>query len=120
MKKLVILLLIIIMSMTMIACNKDTTYDDKPLLGEWTTQENQDITPEIQSIFDQAFDGYVGMHYDPIKLVATQVVSGINYKFLCSGYQIENPSAKSNYYVVIYKNLKNQCSILSINSVEEI
>lgn len=45
------------------------------------------ITPEAKSVFDQALKGFVGVRYTPLAF-AIQVVSGLNYCFLCEGQTV--------------------------------
>ncbi len=61
-------------------------------------------TPEDKGVFDEAMQGLVGVTYTPDS-VATQVVNGTNYKFLCKAQMMTNPPMKYNAEVTIYRPL---------------
>lgn len=42
------------------------------------------LDEDVQSAFDTALDGYTGVGYQPLALIGTQVVGGINYAILCT------------------------------------
>lgn len=67
--------------------------------GGWTTFTNE-ISEEANAMFKKAFNGLIGVAYEPVA-VATQVVSGIKYSFFCN--------AKG-----IYPNARNQAAIVDI------
>ncbi|WP_106829664.1 hypothetical protein [Parabacteroides pacaensis] len=54
--------------------------DDKMVVGGWS--HPQPLTPEDEEVFKKATDGWAGAGFKPL-LVATQVVAGLNYRFLC-------------------------------------
>ncbi|MBR2526987.1 MAG: hypothetical protein IKE58_00720 [Blautia sp.] len=89
-----------------------------PMLGGWKTTSDIAINKEEKAIFDQAMKSFVGMDYEPLGLLATQLVSGQNYCFLCRG-TIVYPEANPEYYFVyIYKDLKGNAEILEIKNIE--
>ena len=116
MKKLLFGVLIIALSASLFACNKK---EEENLVGGYTEVEDGAITAELQEIFDKASEGLVGATYTPKELVATQVVAGTNYKFLCDGVKTTNPPVKGEYYVTVYKDLKGNCSIGEIEVISE-
>ena len=52
------------------------------MTGGWTTFTSE-ISVEAKKVFKTAFDGFVGVTYEPVA-VATQVVSGMKYSFFCN------------------------------------
>lgn len=50
------------------------------ILGGWSPYRKP--TAEDLKIFNEATNGIVGVSYTPLE-VSTQVVSGMNYKFIC-------------------------------------
>lgn len=62
------------------------------------------LTSEDKTVFDQAMKGIVGVTYTPDS-VATQVVNGTNYKFLCKAETMTNPPMKFDAEVIVYRPL---------------
>ena len=50
-----------------------------PVSGGWSITDDTSITPEAQEVFDQAMESFTGVGYEPVDLLATQVVAGTNY-----------------------------------------
>ena len=48
--------------------------------GGWTPYHP--LTTEDKAVFEEATKGLLGVDYNPLE-VSTQVVKGINYRFLC-------------------------------------
>lgn len=85
--------------------------------GTWTKAEDGAITDELQELFDKAMDGLEGVSYTPVELLETQVVSGMNYKFLCDS-QVTVPNAEVKQAVVtIYESLDGKVEILDITDM---
>ena len=51
------------------------------LVGGWSAFHP--LTANDQAVFNQALNGFVGVHYTPTS-VATQIVAGTNYRFKCT------------------------------------
>ena len=141
MKKLLTILLTLLMVFTLVGCNEEskkqeevvdyTTTDtidikveeNKPeeeqIAGGFTEVEDGTLTDELKDMFNLALEGLLGASYTPVKLVATQVVAGTNYKFLAEGTKTTNPITKGTYYVTIYKDLQGNVSVLDIETIEE-
>ena len=61
-------------------------------------------TAEDKAVFDKAMKGLAGVTYTPDS-VATQIVNGTNYKFLCKGETSTNPPMKFDAEVIIHQPL---------------
>lgn len=73
------------------------------IVGGWEERVNQEVTDELLEIFN---NGVAGTQYEglkPIKFLATQVVSGMNFKFLCDNGE----------EVIIYQDLNGVYSALN-------
>lgn len=126
MKKILVVLLAIFMVTSLVACSdkdneeetkpeeevKEVIEDDGEIVGGYTESEDKAITDELKEIFDKAMEGYVGNNFEPIELIGTQVVAGINYKFLCKA------SDESQKIVTIYKDLEGNCEITDVEDVK--
>ena len=135
MKKLLAILLTLLMIFTLVGCNskEDTPIvnepeqqeevvepiEDEPIVGGFVDAEDKTITDELKDIFNKALDGLTGAKYEPVELVATQVVAGTNYKFLANGTKTTNPITKGTYYITIYKDLQGNVELLDIETIEE-
>jgi len=76
------------------------------------------ISNEATDAFNAAMEGLVGVDYTPCAVLATQLVSGTNYAFLCNGTAVV-PNAPSKWYIVtVYQDLKGKASLLSIEEIE--
>ena len=89
------------------------------LVGGFIEVEDRTLTDELKEIFNKAYEGYTGMSLEPVELYQTQVVAGINYKFVCSGTKTTNPPIHGTYFVTVYKDLQGNCSIIDIETITE-
>ena len=111
--KALALVLALVMVFAMASCSNK----EEPLAGGMT-EKDEEITPELQEIFDNAMEGFDGVGYKAVKLVGTQVVAGTNYKFLAEATTMTNPPTTTQKYITVYKDLEGNCSILEITDVE--
>lgn len=108
MKKLIAILLTALM-MTGIAC----AYAE-PVDGGWSVAENNAITEETKAVFDKALEGLVGVNYEPIAYLGSQVVAGTNHCFLCKATVVSPDAEPSLVLIYIYEDLKGNAEIMSI------
>lgn len=91
---------------------KETGFNGLP--GGWQKSETQEMTEEAKAALQKAVSEMVGAEYDPLALVATQVVSGTNYCILCEITPVV-PDAVSNYGLVyVYEDLEGSAKITEI------
>lgn len=119
MKKTVLFLLSVVMMTTFGACSdlgkeEAGANNNEQKLGGWQTPSDNAVTDELREIFDKAMTGYDGMYFEPLELLSTQIVAGRNYKFLCNGRAVVPGAETEKYIVVVYRNLKDECTILSV------
>lgn len=88
-----------------------------PMSGGWNITTDTAITPEAQEVFDKAMESFVGVGYEPVDLLATQVVAGTNYCFLCRGTVIVPDAEPEYYYVYIYEDLEGNSELLDIQKI---
>ncbi|MDO5440103.1 MAG: InlB B-repeat-containing protein [Erysipelotrichaceae bacterium] len=134
MKKLLTILLTTFMLFTLVGCNtnkeeptvldeptiqEETKEEEDTILGGFTEAEDKSLNDELIEIFNKAVDGLLGAKYEPVELVATQVVAGTNYKFLANGTKTTNPVIKGTYYIIIYKDLNGNVELKDIEVIEE-
>ncbi|MBO4835273.1 MAG: hypothetical protein J5483_04090 [Lachnospiraceae bacterium] len=90
------------------------------LLGGWivTGDMTSQLTDDERAVFDQAIDGLVGAEYEPISIIATQLVAGMNYAYLCTTTPVV-PDSKPHWTIaVVYKDLQGNASLSNVADLE--
>ena len=107
MKKLLVLLIGLLLFAA--ACAEPVS-----LAGGWTPADSPEITEDRQAVFDKGMQSLLGVRYEPVAYLGSQVVAGMNHCFLCKT-QLVYPDAASAYALVyLYENLNGAVTILSI------
>lgn len=90
------------------------------LLGGWTPAQDISIslTEEDQSRFSKAMEGFTGAGYEPAAVLATQLVSGKNYAYLCKMTPITSKPIPRWAVVIVYENLQGEVSISNISDID--
>ena len=96
--------------------------ENKPteqVVGGWTAYDGttSSVADEERDIFDQAVATLEGVRYEPVRVLATQVVSGTNYAFLARGTSTAEPTT-SWYVVVAYRDLSGNVSCTSVKPID--
>jgi hypothetical protein len=84
--------------------------------GGWTPFSTT-ISAEEKAVFDKAFQGFVGVQYDPLA-VSTQVVSGTNYKFFCNSTVVYPNAPTIPALVIIYTPFQGDPHITEIRRLD--
>ncbi len=93
------------------------TASAETLMGGWKACEDPTVTEESRAVLDKALEGFVGSKVEPVALLATQVVAGTNYCFLCRVTPVA-PNAQSVYRLVyVYHALDGSARILEFQDV---
>ena len=83
-------------------------------VGGWTLTGHEEIPQEAQSAFDKAIETLLGAEYQPIALLGTQLVSGMNYCFLCE-VTVVYPGSEPYYVLMyIYQNLQGEAEVTRV------
>ena len=70
--------------------------------------------PDALAAFKKALEGLVGVNYEPVAYLGSQVVQGTNYGFLCKK-TVVTPNAKSSYALVyVYQGLDGNAKITDV------
>lgn len=75
----------------------------------------RELSEDEKSFFEEVVKGYEKELFNPER-VSTQVVAGINYRFLCS---MKDGNATSKVIVTIYKPLSGDSKITSVEEAPE-
>ncbi|MBQ6217812.1 MAG: hypothetical protein IJK53_10560 [Erysipelotrichaceae bacterium] len=89
-------------------------------LGGWQIHEyfEDRIKKDQKEIFDDAAKDLVGVGYVPLRVLATQIVSGTNYAFLCQGITISGVPEVNYYIIVVYHDLDGTNEVKAINKLD--
>lgn len=77
------------------------------------------LTAEDKAVFDEAVGAIIGVSYKPDS-VATQLVNGTNYRFLCNAEIMTNPRRKFTAEVTVYRPLPNSGGRPIVTSIRQI
>lgn len=83
-------------------------------VGGWT--KFRPVTEEDFAVFNEALNGLVGVSYEPL-IVATQLVNGTNYRFICNATTMTNPPSDYLAEITIFKPLEGPAVITSIKQL---
>ena len=93
-------------------------FAEGPVTGGWTVAESTEISAEEQEIFDKAMEGLVGVGYEPIAYIGSQVVAGLNHCYLCKA-KVVYPGAETTLALVyIYQDLEGNAQITNIADLD--
>jgi hypothetical protein len=87
----------------------------RTLVGAWGSFSFT-ITPEAKNVFDQALKGLTGVQYTPLAF-AVQVVSGLNYCFLCEGKVIYPGAPELAALIYVYAPFDGKPHITDITQI---
>ena len=82
------------------------------LAGGYTRAASPVITDEIRAMCEKAFASMTEATYEPVALLATQVVAGTNYCILCESTATD--SVKTYVFVYIYEDLEGNATCTEI------
>ncbi|MBO4297885.1 MAG: hypothetical protein J5998_03725, partial [Clostridia bacterium] len=114
MKKLFAVLLALVMLMSGAAMAEGM------LVGGWSACESEalPLPEDAAAAFDKALEGFVGSNVTPVALLASQVVAGTNYCFLCSVTPVV-PDAESHWALVyVYADLNGGAELMGFVDLE--
>lgn len=109
MKKIISVLLLAVMVLSAVGAMAES-----PLMGGWFVAESTEITEENMAVFDKAMEGLVGVHYEPIAYLGSQVVAGLNHCFLCKATVVYPGAVPTLVLVYIYEDLEGNATITNI------
>ena len=87
------------------------------MLGGWTVAESPEIPGEVRTLFNEAMEGLVGVNYEPVTYLGSQIVAGYNHALFCRAKAVV-PDAEPYYAVVIiYEDLNAKASLSDIRAL---
>lgn len=90
------------------------------LLGGWTLTPDLSVslTEEEKARFDKALEGFTGAGYEPVTVLASQLVSGKNYAYLCKATPIATKAIPHWAIAVVYENLQGEATLSGVKDVD--
>ena len=74
------------------------------------------INEDAKAIFDEATEKLIGVNYEAIELIETQLVNGTNYKFRAESQVVYPGAEKKEAIITIHKALDGTVTILDIEA----
>lgn len=105
MKTIYTLFVAVLLSCACVSC--DGIFNSSPketVVGGYS--EAHKLSAEERALFDSVAAEVAGVKYTPIN-VSTQIVAGVNYRFLCKGKEQERGGKKFYAVIVVYQPLPN-------------
>ena len=90
------------------------------LLGGWQVADiaRVELTDEETDIFTKAMEKVLGVNYEAVCVLATQVVSGTNYAFLARGTVVSADPVSKFYIIKVYNDLQGNASAENITEID--
>lgn len=114
-------LLCTLLALTLLTVSFVPALAEEPMmkLGGWisNTENPAEIPQEVLDAFSKAVEGLTGCVYEPIALLASQVVAGMNYCLLCR-LTVVYPDAQPTYALVyVYQNIEGVCELARVEDI---
>ena len=86
--------------------------------GGWTPSESPELTEERKEVFARATEGLLGVNYEPVAYLGSQVVAGTNHCFLAQA-TVVRPGEQPRYVLVyIWQKLDGTAEIRNIADLD--
>ena len=114
-------LLCTLLALTLLTVSFVPALAEEPMmkLGGWisNTENPAEIPQEVLDAFNKAIEGLEGCTYEPIALLASQVVAGMNYCLLCR-LTVVYPDAQPAYALVyVYQSIEGACELARVEDI---
>ena len=125
MKKILIVLMAALLVLTAVACKAKEApkaAEEQPaqepasvgMVGGWTPAEDFSVTDERRAIFDKGMAVLLGVDYEPLAYLGSQVVAGTNHVFLVKGTVVVPTRPVSYALAYLYEDLQGNVKLLNI------
>lgn len=91
---------------------------ETPVTGGWTVAGVTEVTEENRAVFDLAMEKLLGVEYEPIAYLGSQVVAGLNHCFLCRATVVSPDAVPELVLVYIYEDLSGNAEITHIADLD--
>ena len=114
MKKLISVILSVMLVVCMAASCANA---EEQLAGGWYKDADTSVTEDARQAFDKAMQGFAGVSYEPVALLGTQVVAGLNYCYLCKGTLVTAQPQEFWAMVFVYLDLEGNATVTGIEEI---
>ena len=87
---------------------------EETLAGGWSATADATVTDDIRAAFDKAVEGMAGSLLEPVAVLGTQVVAGVNYCILCRSTPVVPDAVPSYVLVYLYNGVDGTTEIMNI------
>ncbi len=119
MKRILMALLALLLMVTL-ACGKtaeaaqEAAGSDGPLSGGWTPAEDCSVTEARKAVFEKGMAELLGVNYEPLAYLGSQVVAGTNHAFLCKATVVYPGAVPSYVLVYLYEDLQGTVKLMNV------
>ena len=85
-----------------------------PALGGWAAAEETAVTDEIAAKVAKALEGLVGVNYEPVLYLGSQVVAGTNHAVLCRATVVVPDAVPFWAILYLYEDLEGNVTVMKI------
>ena len=90
----------------------------EPMVGGWSVAENNAVTEEQKAVFDKAIEKLMGVSYEPVAYLGSQLVAGTNHCFLCKATVIYPDAVPSYKLVYISQDLQGDATVTQVADLD--
>ena len=101
--------------------NVDGEADVEQLSGGWSAPDETTVLPlpeDAEAAFSKALDGFTGSTVEPMALLGTQVVAGMNYAVLCRVTPTVPDAVSTVQVVTVYADLQGNAEITGFAPID--
>ena len=92
--------------------------ENEPLLGGWEVAEDTAVSDDAKAALEKVQKKLLGASYEPVALLATQLVAGLNYCILCKVTPVTKNPVPHYALVYVYEDLSGNAELLDIQGLE--
>ncbi|MGN0971992.1 MAG: hypothetical protein ACI4OY_08550 [Aristaeellaceae bacterium] len=111
MKRMLVLLSVLFLALSATAWAESTP-------GAWQTADDVALTPERLAPLEDALADLVGVAYEPVAYLGSQVVAGLNHCYLCRATVVYPDAQPSWKLVYVYEPLEGPAEITLIADLD--
>ena len=94
--------------------------DDTPVAGGWEvyTADQTRLTEEEDETFNTAVSKNPKLEFEPVKVLATQLVAGTNTAYLVFGQYANSPDMQGYGIAIVYTDLEGNSTVTSLTMID--
>ena len=92
----------------------EETETDVPRVGGWAAAADPTVTDEVRALLARGLEGLMGVDYEPVTYLGSQVVAGTNHAILCKATVVNLNEIPTWKIVYLYEDLQGNVSVMNI------